>query len=313
MPTKSPHSSTSGPATSVATAEAGALQSVSTAVHRVLRHGLPVNPNDVDPALLALRGVTARAADANSRESRTAALDGLLRRTLAAFNDARYAAAARALFGLPPATAGQTWTARRALAAHTAGHELHHFRKRVEPRLVEQLAWALLKDTEAFTRSRAIAPRLTAATSRQAVPADVFAWEVAEHEEALARLWSAVYTLRAELLATERALSMDMRPQTVTRQRLTAAWRFARLHVDALHYLALYGTDLDGTGRDFTAADMTALAGWTPPLSETDLDELATLASTHPDEDDFVAALAEKPTLLERWTGGFQNDIQTPR
>ncbi|MGH3778719.1 MAG: hypothetical protein ACRDRR_23780 [Pseudonocardiaceae bacterium] len=50
----------------------------------------------------------ARAVDPDDEASRTAALDGVVRGLLARFPDARYAEAARALFGLPPAAPGRT-------------------------------------------------------------------------------------------------------------------------------------------------------------------------------------------------------------
>src|SRR3954464_4158569 len=105
---------------------------VIAAVGRLLRRGLPVTLAAVDPVLLDLRGVVARAVDPSDETSQAAALDGTLRGLLARFPDARYAAAARALFGLPPATPGQNLTVRRELAAGQADHEVHHFRKRVE-------------------------------------------------------------------------------------------------------------------------------------------------------------------------------------
>ncbi|MGH3586558.1 MAG: hypothetical protein ACRDQ0_09570, partial [Pseudonocardia sp.] len=83
MPTKSPQ-----------------LDEVAGALARVLRRGLPVSPAAVDPVLLELRGVSARAIDPVEVGSRTAALDGILRGLLARFPNARYAPAARALFGL---------------------------------------------------------------------------------------------------------------------------------------------------------------------------------------------------------------------
>jgi hypothetical protein len=79
---------------------------------------------------------------------------------LARFDDGRHSRAARILFGLPPAEPGMKLTPRRTRAAREAGYEEHHFRKRVEPRLIEQLAAALLADADRFTRSRVIAPRL---------------------------------------------------------------------------------------------------------------------------------------------------------
>src|SRR5262245_36558432 len=117
---------------------------VVAAVTRLLRHGLPVTPASTDSVLLDLCGIVARAADPADTASRTAALDGTLRGLLARFSDVRYASAARALFGLPPAEPGQNLTVRRDLAAAEAGHEVHHFRKRVEPKLIERIAWELL-------------------------------------------------------------------------------------------------------------------------------------------------------------------------
>jgi hypothetical protein len=133
---------------------------VVAAIGRLLRRGLPVTPASADAVLLDLRGIVARAVDPVDEASRTAALDGTLRGLLARFPDVRYASAARALFGLPPAEPGQNLTVRRERAAAEAGHEVHHFRKRVEPKLIEKIAWELLADADRFTRSPMIAPRL---------------------------------------------------------------------------------------------------------------------------------------------------------
>lgn len=141
------------------------------AVQRLLKRGLPVTSAGVDAVLLDLRGVVARAVDPADHVSRAAALDGTMRGLLARLDDARYAPAARALFGLPPADPGLNLTVRRELAAEAAGHEVHHFRKRVEPRLIEKVAWELLADADRFTRSVMIAPRLAPASSPQPVPA----------------------------------------------------------------------------------------------------------------------------------------------
>ncbi|MGH3671731.1 MAG: hypothetical protein ACRDSH_14020, partial [Pseudonocardiaceae bacterium] len=193
-------------------------------VQRLLRRGLPVTPGGANAVLLDLRGVVARATDPVDEASRTAALDGTLRGLLARLDDTRYAPAARALFGLPPAEPGQNLTVRRELAAAEAGHEVHHFRKRVEPKLIEKVAWELLADSDRFTRSVMIAPRLAPARSRRPVPADPFAWEVAAHEEQLTRLWSAIYAARAELLAAERLISLDADRLDIITTAVTEAW-----------------------------------------------------------------------------------------
>lgn len=275
---------------------------LAAALARILRRGLPVTATTADPVLLALRGVIARAVDPDDDASRTAALDGVLRGLLARFHDARYAEAARALFGLPPAGPGQNLTVRRELAAGAAGHEVHHFRKRVEPRLVAQLASALLADADRFTRSRVIAPRLAPVPGRQVVPADPFAWEVAEHEEALSRLWAAIYAARAELLAVDRLLSFGADRQEITVHAVTAAWRWAQASVEATSYATAFSSE---AADDGSAHDLVALAGWTPPLTAEHAARLRDAAAGDADRAGFVAALHEEIEVGAAWVGAF--------
>jgi len=42
---------------------------------------------------------------------------------------------------------GGSLTQRRRLAADESGYEFDHFRKRIEPKMVEQLAWQLHQDS----------------------------------------------------------------------------------------------------------------------------------------------------------------------
>ncbi|REH31145.1 hypothetical protein BCF44_122168 [Kutzneria buriramensis] len=271
------------------------------AVARLTRLGLPVTPAAADPALLELRGIVARAVDPADPASRTAALDGTLRGLLARFPDARYATAARALFGLPPAEPGQNLTARRELAAKQAGHEVHHFRKRVEPKLVEKLAWELLADADRFTRLPMIAPRLAPTTSRQPVQADPFAWEVAEHEEHLCRLWSAIYAARAELLTVERLVSLDADRVDVVHAAVTAAWRWAAARAEAIGYTTAFGTDLEAVPN----ADLVALAGWAPTLTQAQASRLTEAAAGGASREQFVHALHDETGLGNTWIDGF--------
>jgi hypothetical protein len=282
---------------------------VAAALGRVLRRGLPITAAAADPVLLDLRGVISRAVDPDDEASRTTALDGVLRGLLARFPDARYAEAARALFGLPPAEPGQTLTVRRELAAGAASHEVHHFRKRVEPRLIDQLASALLADADRFTRSRMIAPRLAPPTGRQTVPADPFAWEVAEHEEVLCKLWAAIYAARAELLATQRLLSFGADRQQVIRQAVTAAWRWAQASLEAISYVGTFGVDTE----EVSAHDLVALAGWAPPVTAEQAAWLRRAAAVTADRAGFVAALDDETELGAAWVEAFfdSDDGQT--
>lgn len=270
------------------------------AVTRLLRQGLPVTPASADAVLLDLRGVVARAVDPTDPASRTTALDGALRGLLARFPDARYAVAARALFGLPPAEPGLNLTARRDLAAEQAGHEVHHFRKRVEPKLIERIAWELVVDADRFTRLPIIAPRLAPVTVRQPVPADPFAWEVTEQEEQLTRLWSALYAARAELLAVERLVSLRAGRPDLVRAAVTAAWRWATARAEAIGYTAAYDPD-----SDTSADDLLALAGWTPRLTEAQASRLTEAAAGSATREQFVRALHNETGLGNAWVAGL--------
>lgn len=268
------------------------------AIGRLLRRGLPVTPATADPILLNLRGIVARAVDPADEASRTAALDGTLRGLLARFPDTRYAPAARALFGLPPAEPGQNLTARRDLAAEQAGHEVHHFRKRVEPRLIEKVAWELLADADRFTRSPMIAPRLAPVTERQPIQPDPFAWEVAEHEEQLSRLWSAIYAARAELLAVERLISLRADRIDISHTAVTAAWGWAVARAEAIGYTTAFAPDLN-------VDELIALTGWTPALTEAQASRLTEAASGGASREQFVHALHGQTGLGHAWVAGF--------
>lgn len=270
---------------------------IVAAVVRVLRRGLPVTRASVDAVLLDLRGVVARAVDPADEASLVTALDGTLRGMLARFPDGRYAPAVRALFGLPPARPGLNLTVRRELAAAVAGHEVHHFRKRVEPKLIEKLAWELLADADRFTRSPVIAPRLAPVAARQPIPADPFAWEVAEHEEQLSRLWSAIYAARAELLAVERLVSLRTDRTDLVRVAVTAAWRWAAARAEAISYTSAFATELGISGDD-----LAGLSGWTPPLTEAQKSRLTEAAAGGASREQFVAALHGETGLGNAWT-----------
>jgi hypothetical protein len=272
---------------------------VVVAVAGLLRQGLPVTPAGADPVLLELRGIVARAANPADPTSRTSALDGTLRGLLARFSDVRYAAAARALFGLPPAEPGLSLTARRDLAAEQAGHEVHHFRKRVEPKLVERVAWELIADAERFTRLPMIAPRLAAVTIRQPVPADPFAWEVTGHEEQLMRLWSALYAARAELLAVERLVSLQADRIDLIHAAVTAAWRWAGARAEAISYTSTYAEE------EKVVNELLALAGWTPPLTEAQASRLTEAAAGGASRERFAHALHNQTGLGNTWIDGL--------
>ncbi|MEU7901327.1 hypothetical protein [Actinoplanes sp. NPDC049118] len=255
-------------------------EAMIAALRLLLRPGLPFAPELVDDVLLELPGVRARATNPDDRDSRAAAFEGLLRWCLARFGDESLTDAVRALFGIRPGVSGTTLTQRREIASAASGHEVHHFRKRIEPRLLGQLAWALRRDSDEYTMTRAVAPPLAPASARPRMPADPFAWESAEHAELLSRLWSGVYLLRAELLGLARARSMRAEPAALVTAACTALRRYAQLLALAQRYRAAYGDVLLHADTGLTPDGLANLAGWTPTLEPVHRQALADAADT---------------------------------
>jgi hypothetical protein len=239
---------------------------LATELRLLARKGLPLGPGDGWPRLLALAATAGGVEGGTS--ARTEALDGALRRALARLEPERSREAAKALFGLPPARPGLTLTRRREVAAGVLGREVHHFRKRMEPRILAAVAYTLEREAAARTRPWATPPPVRPSPARRCLPKDVFAWEAAEHEETLTRLWACVYTLRAELLAVERQVSLgDLGGATASAD--AALWRYGQLQAQVRRYRAAYGGVLLPDGQA-SPQDLVALAGWTPHLSATE-------------------------------------------
>lgn len=265
---------------------------LSAAVRALLRTGMPAADQEAIDGLLGLRAVTARAVDPADRASRLRALDGYLRWVLAGFDQVRLAEPARLLFGATSATAGLTLTERRARAAAAADYEVHHFRKRIEPRICQRLAVLLTADT-AEVSARAAPPRLSRAGRPLRLPADVFAWEAAEHEQALAGLWATVYALRAALLAVARHASMNGAKHPETRAAAEQALsNLAKVHATADAYRAAYGPQLLGADPGADPAELAALAGWHPALDPTTTTALADAAVVTSTPDNLLTALS---------------------
>ncbi|RKS79499.1 hypothetical protein BZB76_0969 [Actinomadura pelletieri DSM 43383] len=245
----------------------GTDEALREEMRRLLRAGLPVRAQQCGPALLGLRGVKARAVDVDDRSSLAYALDGLLREQLSRFGNAELAKPARLLFGVDDSTSGTTLTSRREVAAAAAGYEVHHFRKRVEPKLVDLVIWQLRRDSEELTVETAAPPRLRPAVGRPNLPADVFAWEAAEHQHALASLWGAVYLLRAELVKVAQLVSMDATESELADAADTALWRQALVLHATRHYQSAYGSALLHAATALAPGEIATSAGWSPPLS----------------------------------------------
>lgn len=244
---------------------------IAKALRPIVTAGLPVSPAFADETLLGLRGVVARSIEPDDRLNRVKALDDLLARLLVHYPDDTLGEAARVLFGMAPGSRGATITRRRETAAALIDREAEHFRKRIEPNIVTEVAWQLHRDSQNYIpRGRAVPPPLESngdtPTIRQG---DVATVEAAEHEELLSRLWAHVYALRAEILRVERLKTWPYDPTEpeTSHQVLTQAYEARSYEVDAVKrliraYIDRYGQRITHGDAEFTAESLLRLAGW---------------------------------------------------
>ncbi|RJL19977.1 hypothetical protein [Bailinhaonella thermotolerans] len=259
-------------------------------VRALVRDGLPVRR--AGARLQALPGVRTRATDPSDRASLCGALESMLREELDRLDKAEWAQAARLLFGADASTALALLTSRRTAAAAAAGYEVHHFRKRIEPKICELVALQLRRASDAVAAAPA-APTLHPSRGPLVLPADVFAWEAAEHQHSVASLWGAAYLLRAELVTVARLLSMGAGEQQIALAADRALWRHAQVLAATAAYRAAYGAALLHTAADVTPEQIGASAGWTPTLTPTQDLLLAALGDPEQGFAAFTAALAQ--------------------
>jgi hypothetical protein len=272
--------------------EESPLRELAEEMRAIVRYGLPVHADRAGRHLLALPAVRARALDPGDRTSLARALETVLREELDRLNH-ELAPAARLLLGTDPSTAGARLTVRREAAAQASGYELHHFRKRIEPKIWNLLTGQLGRVGDA---SVLVAPVLQPAHRPLVLPADVFAWEATGHQQALASLWGAVYLLRAELLGVAALVSMDADRPTLDAAADTALWRHALVLDAAASYRSAYGRVLLHTAGDLGPAlgpaEIAAVAGWTPELTPAQELLLVELADPEAGLSDFTTALS---------------------
>lgn len=253
------------------------VEDITAALQPLLADGLPADSRLQDMRLLGLRGVVARSVDPDSRLGRVKALDDLLRRLLATYPDDVLAGAAQALFGVAPGSRGTTLTERRERAARTADRSTDHFRKHIEPKIVQHLAWMLHRDSQNYVpRERDTPPPLAISGDTPSVAfGDVTDKDRNEHEEALSRLWAHVYALRAEILKTERLKHWPYDPtepgtsEHVLGEALAARDREVRaVQIQIEQYIEKYGESIAHGDGEFSARALLRLAGWKDKQSD---------------------------------------------
>lgn len=124
-----------------------AVEDIEAALGPIVASGLPVPPGFANETLLGLPGVVSRSANADDRLSRVKALEELLGEMLAKYPDDRLRQAVQVLFGVAPGSLGLGVMKRRERAAALSHYGATHFRKRIEKKILKELAWLLYRES----------------------------------------------------------------------------------------------------------------------------------------------------------------------
>ena len=154
------------------------VDDVVAALRPILASGLPIPPDYADERLLRLRCVVSRCDDPNSRLNRVKSADELLTEAIAQYPDDRMNHAVSILFGVALGSRRLGLGDRRTRAARAAGdsgYDVDHFRKNIEPKILNELAWIIARQTlETALDVEAVARQLYRYAQRALVPLEAF-------------------------------------------------------------------------------------------------------------------------------------------
>jgi len=269
---------------------------------KLLKAGFPLTDARVGDILTEQRVVIAHAQHPEERASRVSALDRVVRQLLNDLGPSARGQAARILFGSARGTRGMTLTARRLQAAEVLERHEDHLRKQIEPRLLEELAFAFHQENLHYKPvAEQVRPAIAAHDDTPVITEDSYT----EQEELLCRVWSAVYGYRAELIATERRLrearNEEREPDADLKQHLdTGTWQLARLLTFVSDYLDRYGEEILHGETPFNVEGLVALAGWHGGLGGDDAKRLRyLLARAGPDDRNGFLELLHPPATTK--------------
>lgn len=234
------------------------IDGIREALAALVTKGLPATATTAGP-LLDLRSVYARATHPYDPQSRLAALNQLLVRILADRDDDR-GEALRIMYGIAAGTRATNLTHRRTAASQVLGYETTHFRKDIEPQLIDELAADVYADLLRYKR------RIRRAAESEEPTGDtpsLNAGDLTHEEELISRIWQHVYGLRAELIALARLSSDLIMAAQVEDHRQAAERASARLRELIGEYTETYGTELIRHGEaEYQAEAIERLAVW---------------------------------------------------
>jgi hypothetical protein len=269
---------------------------------KLFKAGFPLTDARVGDILTEQRVVIAHAQHPEERASRVSALDRVVRQLLNDLGPSARGQAARILFGSARGTRGMTLTARRLQAAEVLERHEDHLRKQIEPRLLEELAFAFHQENLRYKPvAEQVRPAIAAHDDTPVITEDSYT----EQEELLCRVWSAVYGYRAELIATElrlrEARTEEREPDADLKEHLdTGTWQLARLLTFVSDYLDRYGEEILHGETPFNVEGLVALAGWHGGLGGDDAKRLRyLLARAGPDDRNGFLELLHPPATTK--------------
>ena len=234
------------------------VDGIKRALATLITKGLPATTTSAGP-LLDLRSVYARATHPYDPQSRLAAFNQLIVRILAEREDDR-GSALRIMYGVAAGTGRTSLTHRRNAARAVLGYEQTHFRKEIEPQLIEELATAVYKDLLRYKR------RVRRATEAEEPTGDTPSLsedDLTHEEELISRIWQHVYGLRADLIAVARLGADPAWASQVEDHRQGAAVASVRLQDLIGEYTETYGTDLIRHGEaEYNAEALGRIMDW---------------------------------------------------
>jgi len=273
---------------------------MAAALQALLPEGLPARLETVtaNRCLLDLRGVIARSSDPDDDASRLTALNQVLVQQIRKVPDSRQrdlAAAAVVLFGLNKASRRLDLTRRYNEAAEVVRYDRDHFRKKIVPKILKQLAVQLHQDSANYSGRASVAVEISG-DSPSVEMKHISSREVALHEEQKSRIWEYVYGLRAEILAVHRLKEWPEAEHgflKLEEARQSMLWYIARLMASIHSFVNMYGTEVTKGHALYNADSLIRLAGWTGELPPELAYKARLLAMQEPTREGFLRAAKE--------------------
>jgi hypothetical protein len=254
--------------------EESALAPLQADLRSILKSGgVPLTPDRAPEGLLALDGVTARSVRPSDRMARVDALDRLLQTEIKRLGRADLRSPAAALFGMRRGHGNLT--ERRSRAAARLHVHPEHFRKRIEPKILKQLAWQLYQDSLQYVQRQHDNLPFTSSGDTPTIETEHIEHpDTAEREAMTSDVWSRVYALRASLIRREATAGDPDRSTDNERHAKAARQKLGELLLALDAFLKAYGDEIFQGSAAHNAEGLIRLAGWTGELTAEEAREL---------------------------------------